>query len=76
MRSSVVSRYQLGLVRIGHERSVRSGIVTGEGGVELVPVQEQEPVDGRQDRRHRRPGGGSAMSVFTDSPWSGASPAM
>ena len=51
--------------------------VTGAGVVEIVPVQEQEPVDGRQDRRLRPWSCGKpAINVFTDSRWSGMNAAM
>jgi hypothetical protein len=75
MRSSVATRYQLGLVRqagsvtaplrastpqgtceSAMNAASSGGHVRGERGGELVPVQEQEAVPGRQDRRHRRPG--------------------
>ena len=53
------------------------GQVGGEGGGELVPVEEQEAVLRAAGSAGRaRPGGGSAISVFTDSPLSGANAAM
>ena len=50
---AVHTRRDLG---VGHERGQLLWHVGGEGGGELVPVQEQEPVDRRQDRRRRRVG--------------------
>ncbi len=41
---------------VGHERGLVRGQVAGEGVVELLAVQEQVAVAGRQDRRHRCPG--------------------
>src|SRR3954447_6944070 len=34
------------------------GRAAGERGPELLAVEEQEPLDGREDRRHRRAGRG------------------
>ena len=61
-----------GNLRVGQERGLAVGQVGGERGVELVPVQEQEAVAGRQDRRLRSVGGNPAMSEPTDSSLSGA----
>ena len=38
---------------VGHERGLSGGQVAGEGGGELVAVEEEEAVLGRQDRRLR-----------------------
>ena len=70
IRSSVATRYQLGLIRhagsvigatqrsdapgnlrVGHEPGLLGAQVGGERVVELVAVEEQEPVAWRQDRR-------------------------
>jgi hypothetical protein len=44
--------------------------------MELLPVEEQEPVCGGRIGGTGAPGGGSAMRVLTDSPLSGAKAAM
>ena len=55
----------------------RAGTSAAKDVRELVAVEEQEPVLGRQDRRHRRVRAAkSAISVLTDSPWSGAKAVM
>ena len=50
--------------------------VGSERCMEFIPVEEQEAVPGRQDRRLRPPRGKPARSVLTDSPLSGANAAM
>src|SRR5215469_937322 len=41
-------------LRVGHEGCVSRGKIGRERLRELLPVEEQEPVDGRQDRGYRR----------------------